>query len=90
MFYIEDEMHAELDDARFETFEAAIRALTWRIGLPWDQLPLRPPCGGWRECVRKYEVVDFDEGVSPWRERSRVSVLNVNASGAEWLISPPS
>jgi hypothetical protein len=83
MFHIEDEMHADLDGP-YPSLEAAVSALRNIVTGRWDEPPLRPPCGGWRDCHRIYVVVDYDEGASPWRENRRWEVVTVTGEGPTW------
>src|SRR5574341_1379927 len=83
MFAIEDESHAEIQ-GEFSSFGEAIGELRRRAGIPWDQGPNRAPCTNWRHCGRDYEVVEYDDSQSPWKEVRRVGVLQVSASGIIW------
>ena len=83
MFVIEDELHAK-PQGRFDTFDQAIAELKRRASTPWDQDPNRAPCMSWRTCGRKYQVIEYDDSHSPWKELQRVAVLEVRASGVTW------
>lgn len=83
MFVIEDELHAE-PQGTFASFADAIVELKRRAGIPWDEEPNRAPCTNWRNCGRSYEVIEYDDSCLPWRKLSRVSVLEVSASGIKW------
>jgi hypothetical protein len=80
---IEDELHAELQ-GEFACFEDAVAELKHRSHLAWDESPNRAPCVGWKTCGRKYEVIEYNNDFSPWRELRRVLVLEVSASGITW------
>ncbi len=85
MFVIDDELHAE-QMAESDSFGEAIEQLKDWSTVPWDQPPHRAPCEGWRDCGRRYEIVEYDDKHVPWRELSRVHVLDVSKSGAQWLV----
>jgi len=87
MFVVEDESHAE-PQGEFETFEDAMAELRRRAAMPWDREPNLAPCTSWKTCGRHYEVVEYDSRHTPWRELSRVSVLEISAAGVAWKVSP--
>jgi len=80
---IEDERHAE-PQGEFASFQNAVAELKRRATIPWDEDPNRPPCMNWESCGRRYEVVEYDETHSPWKELRRVTVLEVCAVGVKW------
>jgi hypothetical protein len=82
---IEDERHAEWQ-GEFPSFHHAIAELKRRAKIPWNLEPNRAPCISWQTCGRKYEIVDFDDTSSPWKELRRVPVLDVSATGVKWSI----
>lgn len=84
MFMIEDETHAELQEGRFQTRQEAIAELERRAATPWDEAPNRAPCTNWLNCGRQYELVEYDDTASPWKELSRNLVLEVSAAGVRW------
>ena len=83
MFLIEDERHAE-PQGQFGNLQQAIVELRQRAAIPWDQEPNRAPCQNWMNCGRKYEVIEYDDTLSPWKELRRIAVLDVSASGVAW------
>jgi hypothetical protein len=83
MFVIEDERHAE-PQGEYSSFEQAIAELKRRANIPWDQDPNRAPCTSWLTCGRTYEVIEYDDSHSPWKELRRVAMLEVSASGVKW------
>lgn len=83
MFVIEDEGHAE-QHGEFSTIDAAIAELRHRAAIPWDQEPNAAPCVNWRNCGRRYEVVEYDDTQHPWKELRRLAVLEVSAAGVVW------
>ena len=87
MFIIEDELHAEHQDGTFGSFEEALAELKRRANLPWDQAPNVAPCTSWRTCGRNYEIIEFDDSTSPWKQLSRVPALEISAKGAKWLVN---
>jgi hypothetical protein len=86
MFVIEDEAHAE-PQGEFDTFEDALAELRRRAAIPWDQPPNVAPCASWKTCGRRYEVIEYDTSQTPWRELTRVPVLDVSATGPKWETS---
>jgi hypothetical protein len=87
MFVIEDEKHADLI-GRFASYELAVLELKRLAELPWNEKPNRAPCSSWGKCGRAYEIVEYDDSSSPWKEIHRVAALNVSACGVEWRIAP--
>lgn len=83
MFVIEDELHAQTQ-GEFPDRDAALAELERRAQIPWDQAPNVAPCTSWRTCGRNYELVEYDDKQFPWRELSRVSVLEISAAGIKW------
>jgi hypothetical protein len=41
-------------------------------------------CASWRTCGRNYELMNYDDKQSPWKELSRISVLEISAAGTKW------
>jgi hypothetical protein len=80
---IEDELHAE-SQGEFATIQHAIAELRRRAQIPWDQDPNRAPCMSWKTCGRAYEVIEYDDSHSPWKELRRMAVLEVSAAGVKW------
>jgi hypothetical protein len=85
VFIIEDELHAEHQGGEFLTFADAIAELERRAAIPWDETPNLAPCKRWRTCGRRYEIIEFDMTVEPWRELRRFPALSIRAKGIEWL-----
>lgn len=83
VYIVEDEMHAE-QCGKFDTFEDAFLELKKRATIAWDKKPNLCPCTNWKNCGRNYEIVEFDNSISPWKELSRVPVLRISAKGIEW------
>ena len=88
VFVIEDESHCE-ESGEFVTLEAALAELKRRANLPWDEAPNQAPCTSWRTCGRRYEIIEFDAALSPWKELRRFAVLEVSAAGAKWSAGFP-
>jgi hypothetical protein len=86
MFVIEDEAHAEPQDGRFQTRQGALAELRRRAAIPWDEEPNLAPCTDWANCGRRYEIVQYDDTVTPWKELSRDRVLDISAAGVRWLM----
>lgn len=85
MFVIEDEAHAEPQEGRLQTRPQAIAELRRRSEIPWNEEPNRAPCTNWLNCGRRYELVEYDETVSPWKELSRNLILDISAAGVRWV-----
>jgi hypothetical protein len=84
MFIIEDEAHAELQDGEFDNEQEAMAELHRRAAIPWDERPNLAPCTNWQTCGRRYELVEYDESATPWKELSRRPILDVSAEGVRW------
>ncbi len=82
-FEIEDELH---DQPRGEFAERgdAWAELHRLAAIPWDHAPNQAPCQNWRNCGRHYELIEFDETVSPPKELHRELVLEISAGGVKW------
>jgi hypothetical protein len=80
---IEDELHAE-SQGEFGDVAEALTELRRLAHIPWDQEPNQAPCQSWRTCGRKYELVEFDDGQTPWKELRRTLALEISASGVQW------
>jgi hypothetical protein len=85
VFIIEDELHAELLGGGYPTLEDALAVLRVWAELPWDDRPNAAPCANWRACGRRYEIVEYDVSMTPWREMRRLPVLEVSAGGTRWV-----
>ncbi len=87
MFVIEDEAHAERQRGDFQTREDAMAELRRRASIPWDEAPNAAPCTNWRNCGRRYEIVEYDVSTRPWRELTRRFMLEIDAKGVRWASS---
>jgi len=76
-------MHSEWQ-GRFLSIKDALAELRVRAEIPWNQEPNIAPCTNWKNCGRKYEVVEFDDHALPWREIRRYPLLDISASGVSW------
>ena len=74
MFIVEDELHAEPLTGEFASREDAVADLRRLAELPWNAAPNRAPCTNWRNCGRRYDIVEYDASAEPWRELSRPSI----------------
>ena len=83
VFAIEDELHSERV-GEYPTLEEAVRELKRLARIPWDAEPNRAPCQNWRNCGRRYEVVEYDETERPWKEQRRMGALEVTSCSATW------
>ena len=84
MFIIEDEIHAEPQEGKFETFEQALKILKERAEIPYDQEPNRCPCTNWKNCERQYQIIEYNDKDIPWKELNRQDILTVSAKGIKW------
>ncbi len=85
MFVIEDEVQSEPQEGRFQTRQQAITELRRRAAISWNEVPNRAPCTNWLNCGRRYELVEYDDTELPWKELSRVLMLNISAAGVRWV-----
>lgn len=74
VFVIEDEAHAEMQ-SEFRSRAEAVAELERRAVIAWHELPNRAPCTNWRNCGRRYEVVEYDRSLQPWAELARELIL---------------
>jgi hypothetical protein len=86
MFAIEDERHAEPQQGSFDSFEEAVVELRRRAAIPWNESPNVAPCTNWKNCGRRYEVVEYDTSSTPWKELGRVPALDISAAVVLWLL----
>lgn len=84
MFVIEDGWHAEPLNGDYQTWDDAMDELRRVATIPWDQEPNRAPCTGWRDCGRKYEIIEYDTSATPWKFITRHSVMEIDAKGVRW------
>ena len=82
-FIIEDANHAELMD-EFSSLAEAVSELRRRAQLPWNEPPNVAPCTNWQTCGRSYEIVEYDDSTTPWKELRRVAALDVSVNGVVW------
>ena len=85
VFVIEDEVHAERQEGEFSALEEAVAELRRRAVAPWDARPNEAPCMNWRNCGRRYEIVEYDISETPWKELQRLPALEVSDRGTRWL-----
>lgn len=84
MFIIEDDFHAEFISEKFDSFEAAYKELQSVADIPFGVKPNNPPCTSWRNCLRDYHILEYDDSVVPWKRLSDIKVLEVSATGIVW------
>lgn len=82
-YVIEDEAHAEWC-GKFDTYQDAFQELKRRSKIRWDQLPNVCPCTNWKNCGRRYEIIEFEDSTDPWQEIGRSLVLEISSRGASW------
>jgi hypothetical protein len=84
IFVIYDAIHAEFQEGEFGNLDDAIAELKRRAMLPWDELPNIAPCSNWKQCGRKYEIVEYDVSKEPWNETQRFPMMDISSSGVVW------
>ena len=67
VFQIEDDFHAEPDEGRYESLEAAVSELRRRAEMPFGMAPNVPPCSSSAMCCRDWVVHEYEDSVTPWR-----------------------
>jgi hypothetical protein len=82
-YVVADEQHDE-QIAEFGTVAEAWSEIKRLASVPFGQEPNQPPCANWRNCRRNYEIVEFDDTQTPWRELQRISALEVSAQQTKW------
>lgn len=88
VFAVDDDTHSEAM-SKHDTFEEALAEIKRLATLPWDSEPNMAPCANWRNCGRRYDIVEFEMSSNErWRERSRTPILEVNADGVFWFVPP--
>ena len=83
LFVIEDEAHDE-QHSKHSTLEEAIVELKRLALIPWDAKPNVAPCTNWRNCGRRYEIVEYETSRNPWKVVRRFLALEISASGVIW------
>jgi len=83
LYVIEDELHAEFQ-GEYSTIERAFAELKRRAEIPWDEIPNRAPCKSWRKCGRSYELIEYDDSQTPYREVRRLLALEISETGIKW------
>lgn len=86
VFKIEDDIHCEWQPGEYDSFDSAVAELRRLADLPWHAEPNVAPCKQWRDCGRKYVIIEYDKSCVPWKQIDRTEVLEVSASGIRWLI----
>lgn len=84
VFVIEDEFHAEWQGGHYASLRDALEELKRRAVLPWEEVPNRWPCTSWKTCHRDYNILEYDNSSTPWRELRRLGYLEVSSKGAVW------
>jgi len=84
MFVIEDSWHAEPLGEEHLTWVDAMQEVHRLASIPWDKEPNLAPCTGWRDCGRKYEIIEYKTNGESWKFISRHSVLEIDAKGIRW------
>jgi hypothetical protein len=84
VFVIEDEAHAEQQAPTFRTRAEAMAELKRRATIPWNEEPNCAPCTNWQNCGRRYQIVEYNDTVSPGVEVAREFVLAISSKGVDW------
>lgn len=88
VFVIDDDTHSEAI-SKHGTFEEALAEIKRLATVPWDSEPNMAPCANWRNCGRRYDVVEFETSSNErWQERSRTPILEINAGEVFWFVPP--
>jgi hypothetical protein len=87
VFVIEDELHDE-QQGEYGSMAEALAELERLAKLPWDKPPNIAPCTSWRTCGRFYQIIEYDNSVTPWKELDRDIYLEVSAAGVKWIRDP--
>jgi len=85
MITIEDEIHAE-SQGSFLTIKDAILELEKRSKIPWNETPNQAPCTSWETCGRYYEIIEYDDTSTPWKELRRIPALEISSNDITWYI----
>jgi hypothetical protein len=88
MFRIEDELHAEPIGGEYETLESAVAELRRLAEIPWDREPNRCPCTNWRNCGRRYEIIEYS-AADPVPVIRRFRALEISAAIVKWVSMRP-
>jgi hypothetical protein len=67
LWFIEDELHTELQEDQFPTRQEAVAELRRRAYLPWDTAPNLAPCTSWRTCGRRYDLIQCSDSQESFR-----------------------
>jgi hypothetical protein len=86
MYIIEDDFHAEIIGEKFDTFDSVLFELQRISEIPFGEAPNKPSCGGWRDCIRDYHIVEYDDSQLPWKLISNTKVLQISASEIKWHV----
>lgn len=78
MFTIYDDIHCDYT-GNFETKEAGLAELDRLSKLPWDQEPNTAPCKGWKECGRKWKLIEYDGVIEPLNKERLIAVITVES-----------
>ena len=89
MYFIEDELHAEMHPGEFATLPDAVAVLRHLATVPWDSEPNRAPCQNWRKCGRKYVLLESDGSTQDIRQLRRIPMLELSHAGVRWLAESP-
>jgi hypothetical protein len=85
MLYIEDDFHAKILDMNYDTFDVALWELGKNSEIPFGITPNIPPCVGWRDCVRDYHIIEYDNSQTPGKALSNKEILLISATEVKWF-----
>lgn len=88
VFCIDDDIHAE-GFGRYMTYDGAVGRLRRLSKIPFDTLPIRPPCATGLECKRRFMIEQYDTSVAPWKLISETHALDMDKDGVKWIILEP-
>lgn len=78
-------MHAEWL-GKYDSLSLAIKELRHLSSLSFGTSPNKCPCSNSTDCSREYEIIEYNTESDPWQELRRFGTLEINKSGATWLI----
>lgn len=86
MFKIEDTIHGDYLDGKFQTFDMALEELIRISRIPYGQEPNVAPCSNAEGCERDYHILQYDDSSVPWKLLSDVDLLVMSPKGAKWVL----
>jgi hypothetical protein len=85
IFQVEDTEHAEIQGS-YAKLEEAIYELRLRAKIPWDESPNVAPCQSWKTCGRSYEIIEYDDAVTPWKIVRNYGGVEISRDSIKWTL----